>query len=161
MNADPKKPVNLTELGKKQALEVYEKLKEVPIEIIITSELPRAIQTAKIINKGRKIPIKIDSRINEIRSGMEGEIYDTYKEKQKELAKEKGVETREVRINDGESFNDLKERVAGFVEELKLQKYKIVLVVTHFDTIQGIDENINKEKSVLKPKSGQIIKFNL
>ena len=71
-NDDPKKRVYLTALGKKQAENARERLKNENIEVIYISELPRTKQTAHIINKSHKVPIKVDARINERKTGFEG-----------------------------------------------------------------------------------------
>lgn len=158
MNGDPSVSINLTELGKEQAKKAAQELQIIPIDIIFTSEFPRAIQTAEIINTNN-IPIKVDKRINEIKTGMEGEHYKDYVNKKASLAKEKNISRREVKINDGESFNELKTRVKNFIDELKTKKYKSVTIVTHYDTLIGIDETINDKESTLRPKNGEIIKF--
>lgn len=54
--------IPLNEIGREQALETKEKLKDMPIDLIITSPLIRARQTAEIINEDRKLPIIVDNR---------------------------------------------------------------------------------------------------
>lgn len=52
--------IDINSTGIKQANELAEKLKNVSIDLIICSPLPRAKQTAEIIAKGRDIPIIFD-----------------------------------------------------------------------------------------------------
>lgn len=55
----------LNEEGKKQARVVRDKLKDTKIDLIISSPLLRAKETALIINEQRDIPIIYDDRISE------------------------------------------------------------------------------------------------
>lgn len=136
-NQKPTKKVYLTELGKKQAQEVGEKLKSMKIDLIFVSELWRTQQTAEIINEFHDVEIKIDPRINDRKTGFEGrsveEFYSAI-EKDKFYIKPKG----------GESFQDEKERVFSFLKELMKLKYHCVLVVTHEEIMKIADGYFNK-----------------
>lgn len=55
----------LNEEGIKQARQVAEKMKNITIDLIISSPMKRAIQTAEIIRRNRDIPIQIDNRLRE------------------------------------------------------------------------------------------------
>ena len=57
--------IELNATGIKQAEETALKLKNTAIDIIISSPLKRARQTAEIINKETNLPIIIDERISE------------------------------------------------------------------------------------------------
>jgi len=160
MNGDPSKPYHLTELGKQQAIETRGKLKDISFDIIITSEMPRAIETAKIINKNNVNQVK-DKRLNDLDSGVEEKTYKEYKAEQKRLAEIQNIDTRDVRINKGESFNDEKNRIWNFLKELKIKNYKNVLLIAHFDTIIAIDEYANKNISQNKPKNCEIFRFEI
>lgn len=61
--------VPLNDIGKEQACMTAEKLKNQKIDVIYTSPLSRAKQTAEIINQYHNKPILIDNRINEIELG--------------------------------------------------------------------------------------------
>ena len=100
-NDDISKDVHLTELGKKQAQDVGEKLKNEKIEVIFVSELRRTRQTAEIINKCHNAPIRADSRINDRKTGFEGKSYfDFLKVIESDLFN--------MKINNGESFKEEK-----------------------------------------------------
>ena len=62
---DPK----LNELGKKQALEAREKMKNISYDKIYSSDLKRASETAEIINYLNK-EIEFDKRLQEIDFGI-------------------------------------------------------------------------------------------
>ncbi len=66
----------LTDLGKEQAAAVGEKLKNKNIELIVTSPLKRAMQTADLANQSLKVPVQIDERFLEVNVGVvEGMYY--------------------------------------------------------------------------------------
>ncbi len=56
----------LTDLGREMVLKRIHELKKLKIDLIVTSEIERAVETAKIISSKINVPYKIDSRINEI-----------------------------------------------------------------------------------------------
>lgn len=59
----------LTDLGKKQALEIGRRLADKQIEIIVTSPLARAMQTAELANQTLNVPIEIDEHFIEVDVG--------------------------------------------------------------------------------------------
>ena len=60
-----RKDIELNEVGKEQALITGEKIKDEKIDIIITSPLKRARETAEIINKQFNVEIVEDDRLME------------------------------------------------------------------------------------------------
>ena len=60
-----RKDIELNEVGKEQALTTGEKIKDEKIDIIITSPLKRARETAEIINKQFNVEIVEDDRLME------------------------------------------------------------------------------------------------
>lgn len=57
--------VKLSDLEKQQAMELGERQKNEHYDVIFTSDLSRAIDTATIAFKGRQIPILTDKRLRE------------------------------------------------------------------------------------------------
>lgn len=73
VNGDPKKRYHLTAKGKKQAQALAKKLKNKNISAIVASQMLRTQQTAAPLAKLKKLPIQVDSRINDIHPGrLEG-----------------------------------------------------------------------------------------
>lgn len=64
--------VLLTEKGKEQANIIADKLKDIPIDVIYSSPLNRALETANIINSKRKkiLPIKVTNELIEVDYGI-------------------------------------------------------------------------------------------
>ncbi len=132
-NSDPKVEVYITELGIKQAKNLAEKLKDVDIDHIFVSELKRTRQTADIVNNFHDAPIEVDSRLNDNRSGYEGRPDFEYY-----TALDNSGDKWNVRFNEGESLEDVKQRVRSFISELKTKDFNSVLIVTSMTIIQAI-----------------------
>jgi probable phosphoglycerate mutase len=128
-NDDPAVDVRLTPEGMRQAEAAAERLKAVPIERIITSELPRTRQTAGIINRHHGVPLESHPALNDIRSGFESRPVADY-------FAATGRDRLHRRVNGGESLLDYKQRVAGFIDWLVVQPEQTVLVVAHEETLR-------------------------
>jgi probable phosphoglycerate mutase len=124
-NADPSVDVHLTPQGKEQAKALANSLKGAPIERIFVSELKRTRQTAEIVNMLHKVPVEITPLLNDHRSGFEGKPFPLLRE-----ALDAAENQWTAHFNDGESIEDMKKRVARFIDELKTRPYSTVLVVT-------------------------------
>jgi broad specificity phosphatase PhoE len=110
INDDPRRPIALTTLGRKQAESAAVKLREIAFTHCYASELLRARQTAAILLHGRPIEVVLDARLNERRSGMDGLPVDTFNE----LIREDPVHFKPER---GESFLEQMSRVKSFLDE--------------------------------------------
>lgn len=132
-NSDPRTDVHLTEMGTKQAENLANNLKDININQIFVSELKRTKQTADIVNQFHNAPIKVDARLNDNRSGYEDKHFSEYY-----AALDKADNRWTVRFNDGESLEDVKERVRNFLDELKGKDYNSVLIVTSMVIVQAI-----------------------
>lgn len=132
-NSDPRTDVHLTEIGIKQAESLSSKLKDAKIDQIFVSELKRTRQTADIVNKFHDSPVKVDARLNDNRSGYEDRHFSEYY-----AALDNSDDKWSVRLNGGESLEDVKNRVHSFLNELKSKNYGSVLVVTSMIIVQAI-----------------------
>lgn len=128
-NDDPNADVHLNEIGKKQAQAAAEKLRNVRLDRIIVSPLPRTRQTAEIVNQYHQVVIDTHPDITDIRSGFEGKPVDDY-------FSAIADDPLNARINGGESLLDHKKRVLGFIDWLKQQSQANILVVAHEETLR-------------------------
>ena len=124
---------DLTEKGIKDAEELRDIVDKLDIDVVISSPLKRAVDTASIITSD-KYPINIDDRIIERDWGMcEGahiEEVDTVK------CWDFYINTDDNAI---EKVQDLLARVSEFLEDIKVKyKDKNVLVVTHSAVLRAI-----------------------
>lgn len=158
INSNKNLEVHLTKKGIIQVKKAALKLKNRKIEIIFSSEFLRCVETAKIMNKYHRVIIKKDRRLNEWKTGFEGR---TYKEFNNFLKKN----PIKRKLKNSESFLDVKKRLFSFLEFIKKQKYRKVLVVTHevfLRLIYGLSKNFPDDKIVMKPiENARIIKLNI
>ena len=128
-NDDPARPVRLTGEGVRQAEAAAERLRDTPIERIVTSELPRTRQTGEIVNRRHHVPMESHPALNDIRSGFDGEPVADY-------FAATAHDPLHARANGGESLLDHKARVLAFLEWLKERPEQALLVVAHEETLR-------------------------
>ena len=160
-NDDPSVDVHLTENGIKQGEELAEKLKDVELDLIITSRLPRTKQTAGIVNKYHGVPTIEDARLDDVHNGFEGRSYVEFKE-----ARASAPDYFSFKINDdAESFLDVKKRTKEFLADLAIREENVVLVVTshhNFKQINGIVNNLTDEQIVyVEASNASYFKFEV
>ncbi|MFT4414188.1 histidine phosphatase family protein [Fredinandcohnia humi] len=113
--------------GLKQAIKLGDRLlEEKEWDFIITSDLSRAVETAKIISSRTNIPIKsFDKRIQEINCGkIEGTT-------EEERTQKWGQNWRDLDLG-MEKFEDVAKRGIDFLEDIvRSNSGKKVLVVSH------------------------------
>ena len=118
--------IPLTEKGKKDAEELQELISTLNIDVVISSPLIRARETAEILIDS-KLPINTDDRIKERDWGMnEGAL----------ISEVDRWDCWDVILNTKvqniECIQDFMDRVSNFIEEIKIKhENKNVLVVTH------------------------------
>ncbi len=119
---------SLSETGLKEVENLAGKLSGLNPEIIYSSDLARAVQTAEALAllNSWNIPHMVDSRLREINHGLwEGR-------KVSEMPELRNLQTVEgFRPPGGESFRDVAARVSEFMAELKASERGDVLVVGH------------------------------
>ncbi len=118
--------VPLNEVGRKQAQDLAERMKDIHLDLIISSPLQRAIDTAKAVNKYHNVPIQIDNRVIEEYYGkMEGKPRrgEPYLSQRPKIA---------TRYPGGESYFDVAYRIYDLLNELKATKRDLdILIVAH------------------------------
>ena len=125
--------IPLTDQGRLDATLLKDLVKDINIDVVISSPLERAIETAKILTDG-KMPINTDDRIKERDWGLnEGANID---EVDRWDCWDVILNTRVQNI---EIVQDFMYRVSSFLEDIKVRyKDKNVLVVTHSAVIRVI-----------------------
>ncbi len=121
--------IPLIEEGIEQAKETREKLKNIPIDLIITSPLIRAKQTAEIINEERNLPIIVDERIIERDLGIYEGMPNT-----EDIFNEIRYYTKNVPVEGGEDCQTYTKRVFAFLDDIikKYQgNYETILICSH------------------------------
>ncbi len=117
--------VELSDLGKRQAVELKEKIKYQKFDVVFCSDLKRAVDSANLVFK-EMAPIVIDKRLRECNYGKlnasPSEIVEPMCEDECILNK----------FPEGESYEDVKDRIEDFLDFLK-NNYdgKNVAIVAH------------------------------
>lgn len=121
---------HLTERGREQLSETAEKLSDKNIEIIFTSSLIRAQESAEIISEKTQCPIEIIPSIQERNYGILAGLT-------KEEALEKYPDAAEAHKNpqntdpEGESKEDFEARVLKGFNEIFSTKHNTIAIVSH------------------------------
>jgi len=145
----PEKNINpLTEVGTNQAKAVAREIMSKNIELIFSSDVLRAKQTAEIIASRLKKKIKFDKRLREIDFG----IFNS-----KPIADFIGhFASRKKRIKEkapqGESYEDILKRIESFLRDIE-KKYsnKKILIVSHqapLFVLEGLFLGFSLEQSI-------------
>lgn len=142
--------IELNEYGRELARKTAEGLKDVEFDMIFTSPLKRARETAEIIRRERNIPVINEERLIEIGFGdYEGLSFgkETYNiPDSKFMYFFERPELYQVPPA-GESFEEVIKRTGEFLEELsRKQDYydKTILLSTHGCALKALLSNINR-----------------
>jgi probable phosphoglycerate mutase len=130
----------LTERGYRQANNLGQVIDEENIDLIISSPLRRARETAKAACGSRRIPIIILDSLKELSLGeWEGQKLNELKNSEAEQYHLFWNDPLRYKPRGGESFQAMIQRAGqGLTEILKLAQGKRVLVVTHGMTLKAI-----------------------
>lgn len=131
---------NLTDRGKKQAMKAAERLVDEDIDIIYSSDLKRAYETAKTIGDKLNLEVNKLSGIREINFGVwQGLDLATIEEKYKEDYILWRTEPHNLKIENGETLEIVKERAVRDVQKLVGEnKGKNILLVSHGTAIKTL-----------------------
>lgn len=116
--------VELSELGVKQSLDLWNQIENKRFDVVFCSDLKRAVKSAELTFKG-KVEIIQDQRLRECNYGQ----YNAKSSNIVEPMQEKNIVTK---FPEGESYEDVKDRMGDFVNFLK-ENYnnKSVAIVAH------------------------------
>ncbi len=132
--------VPLSEVGRRQATRLAQYLKNIKIDVVLASDLKRALETAQIISGKPADEIITDHNLREINFGhWEGLTYDEINASYGEILQKWRKEPLNTRIPGGEVFSEVAERTTAAVQKI-IDQYpnKNVLVVSHGAAIRAI-----------------------
>ena len=139
-------PILLTEKGKKQIKVAAKKLKKEKIDLIYSSDMPRARQTAEIVAQELGLGVIFDSQLQDINMGIfrgrpNKEVRQYFPHRKEWFFKP---------VPQGESWNDAKERMMNFLKEVdKKYRNKKILIIGHGDPLwllEGEVRGLNNEQ---------------
>lgn len=124
----------LSEKGRLQAKDTAARLVNYPVDLIVSSTYPRAVDTANIINETLQKKIIFNKNLGEVKWPTVLENIKTEDQKVVEYIKlrnDKNVSDINWHYSDEENFVDLKNRSTMLLQELKDLGVENVLGVTH------------------------------
>lgn len=126
---DPRKAVGLTDKGKAQAESLALRLRDETFTHAYSSEFPRAQQTARILLRHHQCALQIDVRLNERKSGMDGQAVHLFNDQVKR-------DPLHFRTDNGETFVEQMQRVRNFLDEMAMRHPQgKILAVSHENPI--------------------------
>lgn len=144
--------IKLTEKGINEVNDVIKNIRDKKINLIISSDIDRAVWTAEIISKETGIEIIYEQRLREVDVGdWNKELVANHKD-----FREEWKQGKNVKYPNGEGWLDVKKRVEDFYNDL-LQTYRDcnVLIITHGDLLVAFEAILSREKEFLSE-----IKYN-
>ncbi len=120
-------PLNNT--GREQAEQAFEATSKLPIDIIVTSDLSRAKETAEILNRKMELPLILEPRLRERNFGdWQGKVKTEFTQEQIDIRRN----TPELIEKGGETYKQLETRAFGAINEhLNDNPDKNILFVCH------------------------------
>jgi len=130
--------VPLNPSGGRQAQALGGRLAEEPLDVIFTSDLTRAVETAKAISAHHTCPVMIDPRLREIGFGKwEGQTYAEIARDDPETLRAWETHAPQASGPGGETLAQLAGRIQSFLDDLgKTAADKTVLIVSHGGALQ-------------------------
>ena len=125
VNGDPTLDRGLSEQGIEEAEGLAVQLAGLPLDLVVVSPFPRAIQTANIALDGREVPHLVDGDLGDVRIGdLEGKSLDEYRAAP-------AHSNRKERFPGGESLDEAALRYAAVFERLLVRDEHATFVVCH------------------------------
>lgn len=125
--------IELNETGLKQAQDLALKMINFPIDIIVSSDLMRALKTGSIVAEKKGIPLLVDPRLREMCYGeIEGKLLS-------EVRSIYGDDLGHIEFPGGESKNSVRERFHVVLKELiEKSPYRSIGISTHGSALRNI-----------------------
>jgi probable phosphoglycerate mutase len=125
VNGDPLLDRGLSEEGIEEAQKLGGQIENFPIDVLVVSPFPRALQTANIALHGRDVPHVIDDELGDVRIGeLEGRTLADYRASEPH-------HDRSIPFPGGESLNDAARRYAAAFVRICDRGEQTTLVVCH------------------------------
>jgi broad specificity phosphatase PhoE len=154
INDDPSKPVHLTAKGIAQAEALAAELRSEQFTHAFVSEFPRAQETIKILLRDKTLPLNIDPRLNERKSGLDGQHVNVFHDQIKQ-------NPLHFKTPDGESFMEQMQRLREFLDDVTaLHPDAHVVAVAHENPILaalGLTTSAEEVVNASLPNCGRVV----
>jgi broad specificity phosphatase PhoE len=125
VNGDPLLDRGLSEQGIEEAERLGGQVGPIPLDLVVVSPFPRAVQTANIALGAREVPHEVDEDLGDVRIGeLEGSTLDDYRA-------HPAHDDRRRRFPGGESLDEAALRYAAAFERLLARDEGAILVLSH------------------------------
>ena len=127
-------------------------IENLKIDRIITSDVKRALSSAAIVSKklGKEIPVEVDSRLRELDKGLlTGRLRTTLTKEEEAICEMKDIR---MRYPNGESMQDMYDRVKHLVDSGYFVDKESSLIVTHRGIINMVYFMFNNEPLTMNKK---------
>jgi broad specificity phosphatase PhoE len=123
----------LSENGRKEIPSIVKKLHPYKFDVIYSSPLKRAMETAMPVAEDHKVEIDVDRHLIEVNMGSftRKPFASTVEELGMHSSELLNTYAYDLRSYGGESSEEVKHRVNSFLSDLKTSNHSSVLVVTH------------------------------
>lgn len=130
--------VPLSETGKRQAARTEDFFRDIPLDGVYSSDLSRAVDTARGIAESHHLTLQKDSRLRELSFGdWEGLTYDEIEARWPGSIESMYRKPAEIRISGGETFGEVEKRASAAVQDIMgSREEKTFLIVSHGGTIR-------------------------
>ena len=129
-------PGELSAEGRQQAAQLGERRRNDGIDLVVASDLRRAVETVEIAFAGSPLPIRYDRRLRECDYGD----WNGMPRARLEAERPKRID---VPFPGGESWREAVQRHGGFLDELAHADGRRVLLVGHVATRWALDHIVN------------------
>lgn len=143
-------PILLTQRGREEAKKAAKALKKIGIDVIYSSDIPRAKETAEIVAKELSLKVHLDKRLRDVNAGI------FHGRKAEEFLKFISLKERLTkRPPGGENWNDVAKRMLNFLKEIdEKYKNKKILIVGHKGPLWILEAKVRRlsEEEILEMK---------
>jgi len=126
----------LSDAGRGQAAQLGERRRNDGLELVVTSDLRRAVETAEIAFANSTVPIRHDRRLRECNYGK----WNGMPRARLEAERPRRIE---VPFPGGESWREAVQRHGEFLDELATEDLNRVLLIGHVATRWALDHLLN------------------
>ncbi len=132
--------IDLSELGKKQAERIADHLASEPIDVLYSSDLKRALDTALPLAQLKSLDVRTDTRLRERHMGIfQGYTFEQIREKFPEEYEKFMTWDPDYVMPDGESSREKYRRSIAFFEEIAAaHQGGTVAVITHGGVLDAL-----------------------
>lgn len=125
----------LLEEGVIQSKKIVPKLANLEVEKIYCAETRRAKETISPFLEIYEGEVEYTSSLDEMRLGV---FQGKTAQELRDAIKKSGLNSKDFRPEGGENLEDFKKRIKGFLENLKKESFKTILLSTHAGVIREI-----------------------